>query len=379
MNYERIYRELIADRRANPPSEDEYVEVHHILPRCMGGGNESENLIRLRPEDHFFAHLLLAHIHGSREMWAAVVLMNGNRWHTYKRARKTYGLARRRLNEVSRGLDHPCADRTEYTFYHVDGDVFEGTRIDFGAYADVPPGSVNSLVRGNIETAYSWCMKPISREELVQRKSETARSAGVQLRGFVRDKELRQFYNRDSGVSVIATQVGMYRYGYLPRTSVSAIVNGTRAVSDGWCLIENSGWAYDHAVKRGELSHMFDPSTYAFVNDVTGEARLATQNEMGRMYNSGDGRPFGEVARGRRSGWRGWRLSSSKPARVMGVRHTLHKNGEVISGTQRELCNIIGVTPMAVSNVITGKKMHTRGWMLKPANDNVQYSLPLSA
>lgn len=35
------------------------VEVHHITPRCMGGGEEEENLISLTPREHFLAHLFL--------------------------------------------------------------------------------------------------------------------------------------------------------------------------------------------------------------------------------------------------------------------------------------------------------------------------------
>ena len=39
---------------------DEYHERHHIVPKCMGGGNETENLIDLYAREHFIAHKLLA-------------------------------------------------------------------------------------------------------------------------------------------------------------------------------------------------------------------------------------------------------------------------------------------------------------------------------
>ena len=38
---------------------DEYCERHHILPKCMGDGNEEENLIDLLAREHFIAHQLL--------------------------------------------------------------------------------------------------------------------------------------------------------------------------------------------------------------------------------------------------------------------------------------------------------------------------------
>lgn len=38
----------------------EYHERHHIVPKCMGGGNETDNLIDLYAREHFEAHRLLA-------------------------------------------------------------------------------------------------------------------------------------------------------------------------------------------------------------------------------------------------------------------------------------------------------------------------------
>lgn len=39
---------------------DEYYERHHIVPKCMGGTNDKENLIDLYAREHFIAHKLLA-------------------------------------------------------------------------------------------------------------------------------------------------------------------------------------------------------------------------------------------------------------------------------------------------------------------------------
>jgi|GEM_PF-3362454 len=97
MNYARIYGEFIENRRLREPGLTGYVEKHHILPRSIGGGNEAENLIRLTAEDHFFAHLLLAKIHGGA-MWAALHAMCVGRKHPgsryLKRMRKHVAKAR---------------------------------------------------------------------------------------------------------------------------------------------------------------------------------------------------------------------------------------------------------------------------------------------
>ncbi len=77
MDYARIYREFISDRLAKQPEAPTYFERHHIIPRALGGGNGPENLIRLTPEDHIFAHILLAKAYGGRAMWAAVKFIFG--------------------------------------------------------------------------------------------------------------------------------------------------------------------------------------------------------------------------------------------------------------------------------------------------------------
>jgi hypothetical protein len=74
MDYKRIYEAFIKDRRIRELALTGYVERHHIIPRCMGGGDGSDNLIRLTPEDHIFAHLLLAKIYG-RALWYPLFLM----------------------------------------------------------------------------------------------------------------------------------------------------------------------------------------------------------------------------------------------------------------------------------------------------------------
>jgi NUMOD3 motif len=57
MNYQKIYNNLIS--RANSRIVEDYVEKHHIIPRCLGGTDSKENIVNLYPEEHYLAHLLL--------------------------------------------------------------------------------------------------------------------------------------------------------------------------------------------------------------------------------------------------------------------------------------------------------------------------------
>lgn len=59
MNYSRHYF-LLCDRAISRTLPDNtYTERHHIMPRCIGGDNSKDNLIRLTAEEHYLAHQLL--------------------------------------------------------------------------------------------------------------------------------------------------------------------------------------------------------------------------------------------------------------------------------------------------------------------------------
>lgn len=61
MNYLKAYERLI--ERARLRTLEGYGENHHILPRCMGGSDEKENIARLTGREHFVAHVLLVKIY----------------------------------------------------------------------------------------------------------------------------------------------------------------------------------------------------------------------------------------------------------------------------------------------------------------------------
>jgi hypothetical protein len=94
MNYKKHY-ELLISRGKNRVLEG-YVEKHHIVPQCMGGGDERENLVQLTPEEHYVAHQLLLKMYPN--IWGlshATQLMTTH--HTDSRTtNKLFGWIRRR-------------------------------------------------------------------------------------------------------------------------------------------------------------------------------------------------------------------------------------------------------------------------------------------
>ena len=104
MNYQKHYNLLIdkakfENRKKYLKSDLRYIyyEKHHILPVCLGGLNNSENLICLTPEEHYLAHLLLVKIYpGVDKLIFAVHRMCSGKF----RNNKFYGWARRKHAET---------------------------------------------------------------------------------------------------------------------------------------------------------------------------------------------------------------------------------------------------------------------------------------
>lgn len=92
MNYKRIYDQLIIrgkNRRLN-----EYKEKHHIIPRCLGGSDDANNLVFLTPEEHYVAHQLLIKIYPDNvKLIYAAAMMIPNR-----KSNKLYGWLKRKFS-----------------------------------------------------------------------------------------------------------------------------------------------------------------------------------------------------------------------------------------------------------------------------------------
>lgn len=90
MNYATHYDRLMD--RARGRELTGYRERHHVVPRCMGGTNATQNLVYLTGEEHFVAHQLLVKIyprHGGL-VHAASMMANTRTTNKY------YGWVRRR-------------------------------------------------------------------------------------------------------------------------------------------------------------------------------------------------------------------------------------------------------------------------------------------
>ncbi|UGO50234.1 putative homing endonuclease [Morganella phage vB_MmoM_Rgz1] len=111
MNYKKIYDNLIKkglERGLNKTKLDYYTERHHIVPRCLGGNDDTSNLVLLTAEEHFIAHRLLSKIYPSNYKIIMACIAMGMKSPTHERHyNKSYGDARRKMAELQTGKGNP--------------------------------------------------------------------------------------------------------------------------------------------------------------------------------------------------------------------------------------------------------------------------------
>lgn len=72
-----VYKKLIEHSKSGSPNC--YIEKHHIVPKCLNGTNEKENLVFLTYPEHIFAHYLLSIIHfPNLKLLRAFILMSNS-------------------------------------------------------------------------------------------------------------------------------------------------------------------------------------------------------------------------------------------------------------------------------------------------------------
>lgn len=111
MNYQKHLDKLID--RAKDRYFNGYVERHHIIPKCLGGTDHTDNLVDLTPEEHYVAHQLLVKLHpGNDNLIRAVHRMSSG---SYKNPRnnKSYGWVRKQFAQANSGTGNPMAKLSE--------------------------------------------------------------------------------------------------------------------------------------------------------------------------------------------------------------------------------------------------------------------------
>ena len=87
-----------------------YSEKHHIIPKCMGGKNNKENLVYLSAREHFICHLILIKIVDKefiiKMKFALGKFIQSSKLHNRKFTSHQYELIRKSISEARSGYRH---------------------------------------------------------------------------------------------------------------------------------------------------------------------------------------------------------------------------------------------------------------------------------
>ena len=113
MNYERTYNQII--ERAKNRILVGYKETHHIIPRCMNGTDEKDNLVDLTAREHFICHLLLTRTYPTHKGLRLAIWNMCNVKRTYQDRyipnARLYEIIRTEYREHIKGENHPSYGR----------------------------------------------------------------------------------------------------------------------------------------------------------------------------------------------------------------------------------------------------------------------------
>ena len=94
----------ILETRGRFACGNEYHERHHIVPKCLGGLDEKDNLIDLFANEHFIAHKLLAQENPEKTgliyAWSCMAFVKGSNQERYELTAEEYEEVRKAISEV---------------------------------------------------------------------------------------------------------------------------------------------------------------------------------------------------------------------------------------------------------------------------------------
>jgi hypothetical protein len=107
MNYLKIYNQII--ERSKTRKITGYKERHHIIPKCMNGTNNKDNIAELTAKEHFICHMLLCNIYpkNNKLLYAVWRLTNSKGKQGYKISSRTYENLKNSFSLIRKGIKLP--------------------------------------------------------------------------------------------------------------------------------------------------------------------------------------------------------------------------------------------------------------------------------
>lgn len=195
--YETWYNNIIKNARKKNIGEG--YEVHHIIPRCFGGDNSQENLVKLTPREHFVCHWILVKMHtGDKrgKMINALYMMRAEgpyqkRYHTkitsriYQKLREEYA---QYISKKNKGRKQPLEEKIKQ--------IAAITGRKRAPFSDEWRAKLSESKKGKNNNRYGVIVSEKTREKMSQKAKgrkqspETIAKKSEAIRGSKREKLL---------------------------------------------------------------------------------------------------------------------------------------------------------------------------------------------
>ncbi|BAQ22680.1 homing endonuclease [Edwardsiella phage PEi20] len=118
MNYKKIHDDIIERAKARELLEG---ELHHIIPKCMGGSDNASNIVKLTYSEHYVVHQLLCKLYPKNpKLYLAAHIMSTAPGQ-YTRNNKSYSWIKAKmssaLSELRKGELNPFYGKTHSEEY----------------------------------------------------------------------------------------------------------------------------------------------------------------------------------------------------------------------------------------------------------------------
>lgn len=224
MNYERIYNEFIQDRLERDIEDNEYYEIHHILPKSLGGTDSKDNLIKLTYSDHIFAHELLARIYNTGGMWSAVLNMC-NRKTSNKKSRLLLEQSRKECRERMTGENNPAYGKPN---------VRRGTTASEESKQKMRE-SANKVLDNGLTVAQNRNMNTSKKMGEGYHKDRTKKTAQTM-------RENGLYEKRQEKINQKYIESGKFKVYQLYDTNDVLVFEGIRSELKKWCEENKASW-----------------------------------------------------------------------------------------------------------------------------------------
>jgi hypothetical protein len=236
-----------------------YTEVHHIIPKSIGGSNLKDNLVFLTGREHFLCHWLLVKMTTNKANEKMIFALNGmkrnsskqNRYNTkitsrvyskykivaaeIKRLKQTgipqSASSNKKRSITQTGMLKGAFNKTLYTFYHYDGRVITCTPYDLYQQYGAQQGNLAKMIAGNksVKCVNGWSLL-----------KDNAGKKGHNQIGFKNpsyDKKIYTFLNRTTKTVEQLTQYELRMKYNLCKSNISAVCRGKQKSYKDWIII----------------------------------------------------------------------------------------------------------------------------------------------